>query len=203
MSNKEIWKDVVGYEGLYKVSNLGRVRSLDKEIIITGVQKHPVKGIKKGKIKGQYLNRVGYAMTVLVKNEKRKYVLIHRLVAKAFIPNPENKPQVDHINGVKSDNRVENLRWATAKENKNNEVTKKLLKGKKHTEETKAKIKEKLKGKNIGNQGKKIKCLNTGEIFISAGEAGRNLNVDISGIIKCCKGKKESAKGYKFEYYKE
>ena len=139
----EVWKDVVGYEGLYKVSNLGRVRSLDKEIIITGVQKHPVKGIKKGKIKRQYLDPVGYAMTVLVKNEKRKHVLIHRLVAKAFIPNPENKPQVDHINGVKNDNRVENLRWATAKENKNNEVTKKLLKGKKHTEETKAKIKEK------------------------------------------------------------
>ena len=83
---------------------------------------------------------------------------IHKAVAELFVPNPENKPCVDHINTDRLDNRVENLRWVTHKENNNNPLTKKHVskarKGKKHTEETKQKIAESLKGKPSGMKGK-------------------------------------------------
>lgn len=108
----EIWKDVVGFEGIYTVSSLGRVKALCVE-----------------KYRGRYLhkqpeklldvrtNKYGYKVTTLIKDKKRKDALRHRLVAQAFIPNPENKPCVNHKNGIKSDNRVENLEWATVSEN--------------------------------------------------------------------------------------
>ena len=140
---------------------------------------------------------------------------MHRLIAKTFIENPNNKPCIDHINTIKTDNRVENLRWVTNEENMNNPITLKRMRGRKinidvkgeknpfygktHSEESKKKMSESKRGQN----GVKIKCLNTGDVFISAGEVGRILGVDPSGVIKCCKGKRKAAKGYKFEYYKE
>ena len=108
MPEKEIWKDIEGYEGKYQVSNLGRVRSL---LNIRG-NKREIPKILKG-----YLDRYGYLLVRLYKNSKPKPLLVHRLVAKDFIPNPKNKSQVNHINGIKTDNRVRNLEWDTAKEN--------------------------------------------------------------------------------------
>jgi len=100
---REKWKDIEGYEGIYQVSNLGGIKTLNP----------------------RYKNKIilkpygkSYSNIFLYKNnEKRRRYMVHRLVAKAFIPNPENKPMVNHINGVKADNHVSNLEWVTAKEN--------------------------------------------------------------------------------------
>lgn len=103
----ETWKEIKGYEGLYEVSSEGRVRGL---------------------IKGNYLtfkDSSGYQRVGLCIHSKQKWFLVHRLVAQAFIPNPDEKPEVDHINCDRCDNRVENLRWVTSKENNNNPVTRK------------------------------------------------------------------------------
>ena len=108
----EIWKDVVGYEGLYQVSNLGKLKSLKKTIIKSkgGKFSYPEK-IMKTKFDKNY-ERVG-----LSKNGVKKYFLVHRIVAIAFLNNLNNKKTVNHINGVKSDNRVQNLEWNTLSEN--------------------------------------------------------------------------------------
>lgn len=93
----EIWKDAVGYEGLYKVSNLGRV--LD---------------VESGKIRKLVHDKDGYLQLGLMKNGKRFYPKVHRLVAEAFVDNPNSLPIVNHKNEDKSDNRPENLEWCTA-----------------------------------------------------------------------------------------
>lgn len=115
-ANKEVWKDVVGYEGFYKVSNLGRVKSLDRYV------GHPQKGEKgrlcKSVVLKQKEDKDGYKKVNLKKKQKGNTQSVHRLVAQAFIENPLNKPQVNHINGVKSYNVLKNLEWATSSENR-------------------------------------------------------------------------------------
>lgn len=111
----EEWKDVKGFEGLYQVSNEGRVKSL-------GGNRYKVIRFLKG-----YIQITGYRVFTLWKNGKYKLLTGHRLVAKTFIPNPENKPCVDHINTIRTDNRVENLRWCTVKENNSNINTRKNM----------------------------------------------------------------------------
>ena len=101
---KELLVDICGFEGLYQISNQGRVFSVKKKIFI----------------KLDENNQQGYQVVKLCKNGKRYKFRVHRLVAEAFIPNPENKPCVDHINTIRNDNRVENLRWVTYKENLDN-----------------------------------------------------------------------------------
>lgn len=109
----ETWKDVVGYEGLYQVSDLGRVRSLDR---ITK-DKNNVEYRRKSKILQPWDDTQGYKIVDLRKDGKRKAAKVHRLVAETFIQNPENKEQVNHIDGIKSNNNVSNLEWNTRSEN--------------------------------------------------------------------------------------
>ncbi len=112
----EIWKDVVGYDSLYKVSNFGRVRGVGKQ----ATDKTPfwqIKLLKKDKINSQSKNKWGYLGVTLYKDGIGQRFQVHRLMMIAFIPNPENKPQVNHKDGVKDNNTLENLEWNTRSEN--------------------------------------------------------------------------------------
>lgn len=109
----EIWKDIKGYEGYYQVSNFGRVKSLARVVIGKNNRKYDIKE----KIVKSRIHQNGYLFVHLCKNGKKKHLSIHRLLAQAFIPNLENKPEVNHKDGNKENNRVENLEWATSKEN--------------------------------------------------------------------------------------
>jgi hypothetical protein len=110
---KEIWKEIKGYEGLYEVSNLGNVKSLERNI----VRKDGTNFYIAERILRPSKDRKGYLNIGLYKKGKSKNYKVHRLVAAAFIPNPESKLEVNHINADKADNRVKNLEWATCKEN--------------------------------------------------------------------------------------
>lgn len=103
----EIWKEVPNYNGIYLVSNLGRVKSIDQEINC----KRNKKRIHKGKILKTYLNERGYECVGITINRVAKKKKVHRLVAEAFLPNPNNLPQVNHIDCNKQNNCVENLEW--------------------------------------------------------------------------------------------
>lgn len=109
--NGEIWKPISGYEGYFEVSNYGRIKSLKRSFYNC-----PNK-FTKLMIRSNNLNRFGYVKVALYKDSIRKWFTAHRLVAFAFIPNPENKREVNHINGIKTDNRAENLEWCTSQDN--------------------------------------------------------------------------------------
>lgn len=110
----EVWKDVTDYEGLYQVSNLGNVKVSDREVYQPRWDKYYT---RKGKILTVDVDKDGYYRVSLRKDKKNKKFFIHRLIALIFIQNPDNKPVVDHINNIKNDNRVENLRWCSVQEN--------------------------------------------------------------------------------------
>jgi len=177
----EIWKDVRGYEGIYQVSNMGRVRSLDRYIDY-GFRK----AFKAGQILaiGRYPN--GYCYVNFCVNRKRTSQLIHRLVAIAFIPNPNDLPEVNHKDEDITNNIVFNLEWVTSKKNANYGTRNK-------------RVGEKLSIKVI----KIDKELNPVKIYNSLVEAGNENNIDISSIIRVCKGKQNTSKGYKWMYYED
>jgi hypothetical protein len=102
---QEIWKDIKGYEGMYQVSNLGRVKSLKR------------KGRRRDTIMKGVVGNRGYRIIVLRNNKHRQQIVAHRLAAIAFIPNPENKKEVNHKDFDKLNNHVDNLEWCTPKEN--------------------------------------------------------------------------------------
>jgi hypothetical protein len=118
LPTSEEWKDIVRYEGYYQVSNLGKVKSLGNEFS------------RKERLLKPSLQSKGYLTVVLQKNGIRNMVLVHRLVAEYFVSNPLNKPQVNHINGVKTDNNIENLEWVYHRENLDHAIKNNLtLKG--------------------------------------------------------------------------
>lgn len=162
------WRPIKGFEGLYEVSNLGQVRSLNYNR--TG----------EAKILRLSKDRYGYPSVNLYKNKKSYTKTVHRLVAVAFIPNIDNKPQVNHIDGDKTNNRVSNLEWVTAKENQQHAWETGL-----RNEETKREISESHK--------KQVICVTTNETFNCILEAEEKYNIAHQNISKCCKGKLKSA----------
>ena len=195
----EIWRKIEGFEK-YEVSNLGRVRSLNYR------QTGESKTLRLCK------NSTGYLHVDLYKNGNRYYKKVHRLVANAFIPNIDNKPQINHIDGNKINNRVDNLEWVTASENIHHAWTTGICeahnKGKQLSEETKAKISQAHKGKTLSEEtkkklsetlkgkhpnSKKVICITTGEIFDYMGEAATKYNVAHQSISECCRNMRKSA----------
>ena len=193
---KEIWKDIEGYEGLYQVSNFGKVRSLDR---------YNSRGCW---IKGCILeptNCKGYLQIVLFLNGKKSYYYIHRIVAEAFLPNPDNKPEIDHINTDKTDNTVclnedgsinyekTNLRWVSHTENMNNPLTRK-----KQSTRFKGKIGHNTPAsKIIAQLDKNGKLL---KVWLCAMDAVRQEGYTQEHISSCCKGTLKTHKGYKWQY---
>lgn len=180
---QEIWKDIEGYEG-YQVSNLGRVKSLER-ITFSGVN-YSTKKIQPEKIKAQNINNRGYYYVTI----KKKKLFVHRLVAIAFIDNPFNKPCVDHINTDKSDNTVDNLRWVNSKENQNNNLTRKHMSEKHVFTDNMRKAGVKNLKKAYEKNKVKVKCITTGEIFNSIKEACNKYNLLSGNLSGCCKGKR-------------
>lgn len=156
---KEIWKSIEGFEGLYEVSNMGRVKALDRYVMNNGGLQH-----KAERILRQNIQKSGYCMVILCKDGKTYPKKVHRLVAMVFIPNPDNKPVVDHLDANPMNNRADNLRWATVKENANNPLTRvhnsESKKGHPYygrplTEEERKKISDAHKGKKLTEEHKK------------------------------------------------
>lgn len=182
----EVWKDIKDYEGLYQVSNVGNVKSMDRNIIRNG----KLSKIK-SKICKKYITKTGnYVEVELYKNSKKLRKKLHRLVAEAFISNPENKPQVNHINGIKTDNRVENLEWCTARENTVHAIKNKLNVVGRH-------CKENPHNKKVNQYSIKGEYIKTWD---SMRDAEIRLGIYRSDISRCCRKLKDNAGGYKWEY---
>ena len=177
----EVWKDVVGWEEAYEVSNLGRIKS--KERMRSG--KNGSESYVYAKIKEGYLDEDGYLRISLYFNNTNKLVGVHRIVAEAFVPNPDTLPQVNHMNGDKSDNRAENLEWVT------------------NTQNIRHSIEHKLRDPNIASIP--IIRLEDEMIFPSIAELHRYIGGSYNGIVHLFKesnGEKVLIDGKWYKYYK-
>lgn len=168
----ELYKGIPNYEEIYQVSNLGKVRN-----------------ITTGKILKPFLNKYGYLQVTLCKNGKTKLFRVHRLVAECFIENPFKKEQVNHINGNKIDNRIDNLEWCTGSENVKHSYKNKLQVAKrgKNNKLSKRVIQYDLEGNLIKE-------------WDSVGEVFRELNIKKQYISACCLRKIKHTRGYIFRY---
>ena len=154
-SMTEEWKDILGYEDFYQVSNLGRIMSKDRKVVL----KSGLIRMTKSKILS---NRNGRYLTIgLNKDRKQNQFLVHRLVAQHFVANPENKPQVNHLDGDKNNNNSSNLEWCTSGENQkhafDNSLKSPTWLGKKISSETRAKMSKAKSGVVPWNKGIKQK----------------------------------------------
>lgn len=173
----EVWKPVVGFEEYYEVSNLGRVRSLPRKVRC----KVGYRSVR-GTILRSTINNSGYNIVKLSVNQKQKTMLVHRLVAMSFIPNEYNKPQVNHINEDKQDNRVDNLEWATQVENINHGTAK-----------HRGALKQSIPVRAVSLDGK-IELS-----FVSSAEAGRN-GFNQRHVSECCRGVLKTHGGFRWSF---
>lgn len=173
---KESWKDIIGYEGLYQVSSYGKIKSQDKILPSDGFH---IKIHRKERILNGSKDRVGYFRVKLSKGcSVNKTFSLHRLVAYHFVLNPENKPEVNHKNGIKKDNRAHNLEWMTRGENQS------------HAYKTGLKNPSKscLGGKHNPRSRPIFQVFNNGKIkkWWSIGEAAKMLNLSKGNIWRAC-----------------
>lgn len=215
----EVWKPVVGWEEMYLVSNFGNLRSLDRKV----GGPRPEGRIIKGKLR-KFLVVRGYLSVNLIdkKSGKSTRNSVHRFVAEAFIPNPENKLCVNHIDGNKQNNHISNLEWCTYKENSEHAIRTGLKRPHKFTEEQKQKISQSGKGKinlalwqknnkpKMVEQAlrasllmvKKVNQFDKSGIFVkqwdSMADACRATNATPNGITNCTKGRLKTSGGFKW-----
>ena len=183
---KEIWKPVVGYEGFYEVSNIGKVRSLARIVECNDGRKRKIKDrILKG---SSYSG--GYSGVTLHKDGCTKSVNIHRIVAEAFVPNPLEKEEVNHKDENPSNNHASNLEWVTHKENINYGT---------RTERARETT-TKLQGKAVQQFSKDGKLVAEYESLSAAGNA---TGTHVPNILKCAKGIYKTAGGYIWKYKNE
>ena len=182
---EEIWKPVVGYEGIYEVSSLGRVKSCERTIVRSNGREINFSD----KIMKPSINHKGYEIIDLRNKGNRQGGLVHRLVGKAFIENPYNKKQINHKNGIKTDNRVENLEWVTNQENirhayksgiRNNDLLAKS---------------NRKKVDQLTLEGHLIKTFDSIEDAIKS--------TDVNNILAVCRGVRNKAGGFKWRYSTE
>lgn len=187
---EEIWKDIIGYEGYYQVSSIGRVRGLRRTVGDRFLVELPEK------IMATSLNDAGYAMVDLYMNSNRKTMRVHRLVATAFIENPQNKPQVNHKNSIRNDNDVSNLEWCTPSENTQHGYDFGFLSGY-WTGKVGAKNHSSIPIIQMDMLGNEIKE------FAGQCEAERETGIFQTNIGKVCLGKRKSAGGFKWKFKDE
>ena len=193
---EEIWKDIEGYEGLYQVSNLGRVRSLDRIIPSKLKNNNFVK--KKGKIIQLRKKKDGYVQVKLKKDGSQKLMSVHRLVAKAFIDNPNNYEIVNHKDNNPENNNEKNLEWCTQSYNIKYSYNQKRSKSPKYW---KGKLGiNHCRAKQVNQYDLNFKYINT---YGSIGEAERITGISHGNIISCCKGNYKTAGGYIWRYKEE
>lgn len=168
---KEIWRDIEGYEGLYQVSDQGRVKSLGHKLR------------KSERILKPVVRHDGYQVVGLYAGGKPKTLKVHRLVCQAFHENPENKPQVNHINEIKTDNRASNLEWATARENSNFGTRTERL--------------GKAQSKPVGQWTKEGELV---KIWPSTIEVQKQTGFSQGSISKVANGKRKQAYGFIWKY---
>lgn len=167
------WRDIAGYEGLYKISNQGQVLN-----------------VRRNKLLNPYIDADGYLQVGLSMKGKGRRFRVHRLVAMAFIENAENKPEVDHINTKKTDNRVINLRWVTPHENHMNHITRQNYSNAQ-------------RGKRIGMHSassRPILCIDLNKCFWNAREAYRALGISWRHIGEVARGERRKAGGMSWRY---
>ena len=168
----EVWRDIEGYEGLYQVSNLGNVRSLN-----WGNQ---------GYTRNMYLKKhpSGYRQVELVKNGIKKMITVHRLVAMAFVPNPDGLPMINHRDEDKTNNRVENLEWCDNTYNV-------LYSLKRHASNTKYRDRKIVQKDRLGNVLR---------VWENVATVKRVLGYNAWSITQCCNGKRSQAYGFEWQF---
>ena len=169
----EIYKDIEGYAGLYQISNHGNVKSLNK---------------RKGRMLKNTKDHFGYLRVNLYKDFKYKIHKVHRLVAQAFIPNPNNLTEINHKDEDKTNNKVDNLEWCTPKYNVNFGTA----------------IQRRVENRDYKALAtklcKQVLCVETGKIYPSTMEVQRQFGFNNSGVSAVCLGKCKTYKGYHWEY---
>ena len=176
----EIWRPIKSYEGLYEVSNLGRIRSLGRITNYANGEKH----LWKGRIMKIRKDKKGYLICNLSKNSKCKTFRVHRLVAQAVIPNPDNLPIINHKDENPSNNHVEKLEWCDAKYNTNYG--------------TAIQRRAEKRSRTVLQISKEYNEVIAE--YSSLAEVGRQTVFDFSTISKCCRGEIKTAYGFKWKY---
>ncbi len=176
----EIWKAVKGYEGIYEVSNFGRIRSLDKEITFKDGRRRKFYGRI---LRTNTLNNSGYVTVGLHDHGHQISYLLHRVVAEAFVENPNNYSEVNHIDQNKMNNSSDNLEWCTHKENVN------------HGDEIeRGSQKQRKSFRQLDMDGNVIK------LWSGFKKMQRETGYQRKSVYECCTGKRDSYKGFRWEY---